>query len=413
VTDSTSGAALGHPSPPLPRFNPNRSIALLALAAFACQSMVRVTDSMLPQIAADFSTTVGDAAIVVTGYAIAHGSVQLVIGPVGDRLGKYLAITIACALTGLMVLLCALAPTLGTLAAARLASGAAAGWIIPISLAYIGDVVPYEGRQPIIGRYLSGQIMGQLFGQAAGGILGDLLGWRNVFVALAGIFVLATLALVVEMIRSPATRAAGRPEETSRGLFKDYVTVLSNPWARMILIFAVIEFAFTWGIFAYVGADLHLRFGLSYTLVGLIVGAFGLGGLIYAMSVRALVNWLGQIGLAIAGGVMLGVAFLILALGLAWWIAPVAVVGIGLGFYMIHNTLQTNATQMVPHVRGTAVGMFSASLYLGQTVGVGIGSLVIDRFGAVPLFAASAIVLPLLGLWFARLLKQRRAEAVS
>jgi predicted MFS family arabinose efflux permease len=219
--------------------------------------------------------------------------------------------------------------------------------------------------------------------------------------------------LIVEMIRSPATRAAGRPEETSRGLFKDYVTVLSNPWARLILIFALIEFAFTWGMFAYVGADLHLRFGLSYTLVGLIVGTFGLGGLIYALSVRALVNWLGQTGLAIGGGLMLGVAFLTLALGLVWWIAPVAVIGIGLGFYMIHNTLQTNATQMVPHVRGTAVGMFSACLYLGQSVGVGIGSFVIDRLGAAPLFLSSAVVLPLLGLWFARKLRERSAAALS
>ncbi|MDB5599560.1 MAG: hypothetical protein JWN71_1604 [Xanthobacteraceae bacterium] len=410
MTDSTSGADSGPNAPPL--FNPNRSIALLALAAFAAQAMVRVTDSMLPQIAADFGTTVGDAAIVVTGYAIAHGSVQLVIGPVGDKLGKYLAITIACALTGLLVFLCALAPTLGTLAAARLASGAAAGWIIPISLAYIGDVVPYEGRQPVIGRYLSGQIMGQLFGQAAGGILGDLLGWRNVFVALACIFAIATVALLIEMIRSPATRAAGRPEETSQGLFKDYVTILSNPWARMIIVMAFIEFAFTWGMFAYVGADLHLRFGLSYTLIGLIVGAFGLGGLIYAASVRSLVNRLGQTGLAIAGGTTLGAAFFTLALGLAWWIAPLAVVGVGFGFYMIHNTLQTNATQMVPHVRGTAVGMFSASLYLGQSTGVGIGSFVIDRFGAVPLFLGSAIVLPLLGMWFARKLRERRAAEV-
>lgn len=413
MTDSTSGADLGRQSPPRPVFNPNRSIALLALAAFAAQSMVRVTDSMLPQIAADFSTTVGDAAIVVTGYAIAHGSVQLIIGPAGDKIGKYLAVTIACALTGLMVLLCALAPTLGTLAAARLASGAAAGWIIPISLAYIGDAVPYEGRQAVIGRYLSGQIMGQLFGQAAGGVLGDLFGWRNVFVALACILAIATVALTVEMIRSPATRAAGRPEETSQGLFKDYAAVLSNPWARMIIAIAFIEFAFTWGMFAYVGADLRLRFGLSYTLVGLIVGTFGLGGLIYAASVRALVNRLGQIGLAVGGGMMLGVAFLTLALGLAWWIAPLAVVGVGLGFYMIHNTLQTNATQMVPHARGTSVGLFSASLYLGQSAGVGIGSLIIDRFGAMPLFLSSAIVLPLLGLWFARLLKERRAAAVS
>ena len=51
--------------------------------------MVRVTDSLLPQIAADFGVTVGATSIVVTVYLLAHGSVQLVIGPIGDRFGKY------------------------------------------------------------------------------------------------------------------------------------------------------------------------------------------------------------------------------------------------------------------------------------------------------------------------------------
>ena len=53
-------------------------------------------------------------------------------------------------------------------------------------MAYVGDVMPYERRQQVLGRYLSGQIFGQLFGQAAGGVLGDLFGWRNVFFLLAG-----------------------------------------------------------------------------------------------------------------------------------------------------------------------------------------------------------------------------------
>ena len=52
---------------------------------------------------------------------------------------------------------------------------------------------------------------------------------------------------------------------------------------------------------------------------------------------------------------------------------------IGLGFYMLHNTLQTNATQMSPEARGTAVGLFSAALYLGQTAGVAAAAPVIDR----------------------------------
>ncbi|MEA2990799.1 MAG: hypothetical protein QOG83_3510, partial [Alphaproteobacteria bacterium] len=53
---------------------PTRSIVLLAVAAFASQAQVRVTDSLLPQIAADLGTSVGAAAIVVSGYVVAHGS---------------------------------------------------------------------------------------------------------------------------------------------------------------------------------------------------------------------------------------------------------------------------------------------------------------------------------------------------
>ena len=47
---------------------------------------------------------------------------------------------------------------------------------------------------------------------------------------------------------------------------------------------------------------------------------------------------------------------------------------------MLHNTLQTNATQMSPEARGTAVGLFSAALYLGQTAGVAAAAPVIDRY---------------------------------
>ena len=109
-----------------------------------------------------------------------------------------------------------------------------------------------------------------------------------------------------------------------------------------------------WGAFAYVGADLHLRFGLSFTAVGLIVGTFGIGGLLYAASVQQLVNRLGQPGprdlrrrAAAASPIWSWRP------ALAWWLAPIAVTAIGLGFYALHNTLQTNATQMTPEARGT------------------------------------------------------------
>jgi MFS family permease len=142
---------------------------MLAIAGFASQAQVRVMDSLLPQVAADLHTTVGVAAMVVTAYAVTHGSIQLIIGPISDRFGKYRTVALTCAIGAVLVAICGMVSTLPQLALARLAAGAADGWVIPISMAYVGDVTPHERLQQILGRYISGQILGQLFGQAAGG----------------------------------------------------------------------------------------------------------------------------------------------------------------------------------------------------------------------------------------------------
>ncbi len=395
------------PPSPIPAKVPLRSIVFLAGAGFASQAMVRVTDSLLPQIAADFDTTVGQAAIVVAAYSVAHGSVQLIIGPIADRFGKYRTVTAMCALGTILVAICGMTTTLPALAAARFASGAAAGWIIPISMAYVGDVTPQERLQPVLGRYLTGQIIGQLFGQAAGGVLGDLFGWRNVFFVLAAIFAAATAGLIFELLTNPRTRVGARAAGPPR-FVADYKAVLSSSWARFVILAVFIESSVAWGAFTYVGADMRLRFGMSFTAVGLIVGAFGIGGLIYAASVQQLVIRLGQPGIATLGGALLAGAYVTLAAGFAWWLAPLAVVAIGLGFYSLHNTMQTNATQMIPEARGTAVAIFSSAIYLGQMLGVAAGGVVFDRLGARSLFLACACILLALSLWFAHRLRTHR-----
>jgi YNFM family putative membrane transporter len=291
--------------------------------------------------------------------------------------------------------------------AARLGSGLATGWIIPFALAFVGDVIPYERRQLVIGRFLSGQILGQLFGQAAGGVLGDYFGWRNVFFLLAGLLATAALGLFYELWRNPITLARNAPAQPGHGFIWDYTAVLRSSWARAVIALAFIESGAMFGAFTYVGADLHLRFGVGFTLVGLFVGAFAIGGLIYSLSVRVLVARFGPVGLAAGGGALIALAYVTLAFEPFAWIAPIAITTVGLGFYMLHNTLQTNATQMTPEARGTAVAIFSSALYLGQTVGVALGAVIFDRFSAVPVFLSAAVILLALGLWFARQLKRR------
>ena len=177
--------------------------------------------------------------------------------------------------------------------------------------------------------------------------------------------------------------------------------------ARIVILAVFLESVFGWGAFAYVGADLNQRFGLSLTAVGLIVGCFALGGLVYTATVQQLVNRFGQSGLAVGGALMCGASYLVLARGLAWWLAPLAVGLYGLGFYALHNTLQTCGTQMTPEARATGFALFSSAIYVGQTVGVGLSAIVFDRAGAVPLLVVAALALPAMAIWFARELRRR------
>jgi predicted MFS family arabinose efflux permease len=62
---------------------------------------------------------------------------------------------------------------------------------------------------------------------------------------------------------------------------------------------------------------------------------------------------------------------------------------------------------MTPQARGTAVAIFSSALYVGQSLGVAGGALLIDRAGGPAIFIVAALGLPLLGMWFAMMLRRR------
>ncbi len=183
-----------------------RAIVLMSLAAFGSGISLRVSDPLLPQVASDFGVSVGAASAIVTAYAVPYGLTQIFSGVIGDRLGKCQAVALACGLSGVLVLLCAISQSLPQLALARLVCAPGAAIIVPLGLAYIGDVVPYARRQTMLARYMAGQMTGMITGQIAGGIIGDHFGWRMVFVVVAGVFIVAALALASQFRSNPWTK---------------------------------------------------------------------------------------------------------------------------------------------------------------------------------------------------------------
>jgi predicted MFS family arabinose efflux permease len=387
---------------------PGRAILLLSLAAFASAAALRGTDPLLPLIAAQFGTTPGGASAVITGFAVAYGLLQLVNGPIADRIGKYRMVFWVTAISALGNLACALAPSLGTLVAARFATGATVGAIVPLAMAWIGDAVPYEKRQPVLARFLIGHMLGVAFATAAAGFLGERFGWRALFVVLTVLYAGTALLLYRELRTNPQTHARTGQRTSLAEAFRRMAVLARLPWVRVILATVFVEGGLFYGALAFVALELHLRHGLSLGAAGAMVAAFSLGALAYGTSAGPVVTRLGERGLVLGGGVLIALGFLGLAAApAAGWALP-CMVALGAGIYMFHNTLQVHATQMAPEARGGALALFACSLFMGQSAGVWLASHVVDAAGARPAFVAAAIGLLALALDFRRRLAKLR-----
>ncbi|MBG1269318.1 MFS transporter [Nostoc sp. WHI] len=379
------------------------SLGLLGAAAFMVVADVRVIDPLLHIIADEFKVGVGSAAVIISAYTIPYGLFQIVYGPLGDRIGKLKVITVALTAFAVGTAVCAFVSNIVLLTLLRFLTGMAAAGIVPITLAYIGDNFPYEERQAALGKYLSALVLGQILGGSLGGIFGEYIGWRYIFL----VFGFVSLGIAGLLWRGTRHLSDGYPPQgrVSRITFRPYYQLLRQPMARAVVVGVFIEGLCLFGAFAYVGAFLRDRYTLSYVAIGFMLTGFGLGGLIYTRSVKWLVRRLGEIGLMGVGGSLMCTSFLAIALFQNWILFIPLNILMGLGFYMMHGTLQTQATELTPEARGTSVSLFVFSLFIGQGIGAAVFGKIVDNFGYIYCFILAGVAIALLSLW---LVKQKQ-----
>ncbi|MFS2034439.1 MFS transporter [Polaromonas sp. CT11-55] len=398
-----------------------RSILLLSCATFSSMVAQRICDAMLPELSRVFAVSLAQAAQVVSVFAVTYGISQLFYGPLGDRLGKFRIVTFAALGCSVGSAVAVFAGSLDMLLLARIMMALGAAALIPLAMAWIGDTVPAHELQEMLTRTGLGSTLGIVCGQLLGGLLTDALGWRWAFAFLVLLFgAVGTLLwgdlrrqqalpkAVAEAGATPAHGAPGAPAARPHFL-KQALLIASRPWPRTILLLAVIEGAMGFGVLAMWASHLHHALGLSLSAAGAIVALFGLGGVGYMAAGRALIPRLGQHGLVLLGGGLLGISALVVAYIPHWGPAiPASLVG-GFGFFMFHNVMQANATQMAPEARGTAVSLFASFLFLGQSLGVVLAAALIGRIGSSAVVALGGGVMAVEGAYFAWVLRRRNS----
>jgi predicted MFS family arabinose efflux permease len=378
-----------------------RPIALLSAAAFCASSCLRITDPMLPLLAHDFRVSTGAASVVVSAFTLAYSLSQLAFGPIGDRFGKYRVLSIAMALSACTIAAGAAAQSLRELAALRLLAGITTAGVLSLALAYVGDVVAYEHRQAVLARVLSGQLLGVITGQAAGGILIAFVSWRVVFLVLGGIYACVAILLWHELRSGRVVQPHPATPPPPGRIAAQYIALLMGRRSRIVLLAIFLEGLMFFGLLAYFAAYLRFRFALDYVAIGGLLGCFGIGGLGYGLFARRIVPALGERGMMLTGGILLLAGLLLLSWMPVWGADAPVMAMLGFGLYMVHNTLQTNATQLAPEARGAAVSLFNSCFFFGQAIGAGAIGFGVDRVGYRPVFIMIGLGLLVLCWWVA------------
>jgi EmrB/QacA subfamily drug resistance transporter len=181
---------------------PFAAIVLAMLPAVLDQTILATA---LPTIAGDLGS-LSDVSWVVTAYVVAAAASMPLWGKLGDRLGRKLLLEASLAVFVISSALCAAAQDIPQLIGLRMIQGAAAGGLMTLAMAAVGDLVSPRERGRYQGYIATVFAVATVVGPLIGGVLVDSVSWRWVFLVNLPVGAAALAGLAARLPAPPLDR---------------------------------------------------------------------------------------------------------------------------------------------------------------------------------------------------------------
>ncbi len=234
---------------------------ILAISIFSAMLGVGLIVPLLPLYASDMGASGLELGMIFAGYGIANSVLTPIMGRLSDRRGRKLFLITGLLFYSIISLGYVWAANVSQLTLVRVIQGAAGAMIIPIALAYIGDLSPEGEEGKWMGYANAAFFSGFGIGPLLGGALAERFGMNASFYAMGGLCLLAFLVVVLFL---PEIRQR-KTGEKSRLSFKD---MSASPMVRGLFSFRLVQAIGRGGIMTFLPIFAATRIGLGPTLIG-------------------------------------------------------------------------------------------------------------------------------------------------
>lgn len=350
MTTPTPSHPEAHPQAPL-----GLTVALVSQMALGLLAMTLCVPSMLDWPAI-FGGSTAEVQMTFSAYVALYGLMQLVWGPLSDRVGRRPVLLAGLAVSLLGAALAAVADSLAVLVAARVLQGAGGAASMVVGRAMVQDLFTGPHRTRMMA--FVGMTMGVCppVAMVLGGYLHVALGWQANFVLLV-VLILGVGALAWRVLPAPSAMAPA----AGGSVLRNYAALLRQP---TFLFYVVMLSSTAVTFYTYLaGAPLVFKhFGVAPQQLGLYVMAIPLAYIVGNVLTTRWVARLGERGLMTAGqsAVFAGLG---LVLVLSWlpWHSPLALalplVLLGIGHGLLVPVTLAGTVGLVPALAGSAAAL--------------------------------------------------------
>lgn len=368
----------------LDRTTPPHIGTLILLAGISALCM-NVFLPSLPGMAVYFDADYSLMQLSVAVYLAVNAVLQIIVGPISDKVGRRPVILWGVGLFLLATLGCIYAPNAQVFLAFRMAQAVVVAAMV-LSRAVVRDIAPAAQAAALIGYVTMGMSIVPMIGPMIGGFLDSTFDWRASFWML---FILGLAILILAWFDLGETSRKSGLSLAQQ--FREFPELLTSPrfWG-----YSLASGLSSGAFFAYLGGAPFVAtelFGLSPAMMGIYFGAPAVGYFLGnwasgRFSVRLGVNRMVAWGCYInAAGVAMSMVVFQMGFGTAEsFFGFMTLVGIGNGMSIPNAT--AGALSVRPHLAGTASGL-SGSIMLGGGAALSAlaGALLTPGSGAYPL----------------------------